>query len=286
MNMLKNFAVFSALLAFSSAALSAHHGGDHSDSDRLAMVLDSQEEKMKSRYTYRHPAETLEFFGLKPGMKIAELLPGGGWYTKILAPYVGEKGAIYGVNYADSMWAMFGRFDENTVAERVASSSKFAGMVAGFRGAEGVMAEGTAIGRIPEKLEGSLDMVFIIRGLHNLNRFEEKAGTMTEALKAVNSLLKPGGIAAVVQHRAPESAADTWANGSMGYLKQSYVISIFENAGFELTGSSEVNANPNDKPSSTDFVWRLPPSFSGAGDKDAAKKIGESDRMTLSFVKK
>ncbi len=286
MKTFKNLVISSALLAFSSIALSAHHGGGHSASDDLAMILDSQDDKAKARYKYRHPKETLDFFGLKPGMKIAELLPGGGWYTKILAPYVGKKGAIYGVNYADSMWPMFGMFDEETVAKRVASSSKFSGMVAGFPGAEGVMADGTAIGRIPDKLNGSLDMVVIIRGLHNLNRFEEKAGTMTDALKAINSLLKTGGVAAVVQHRAPESAADAWANGSMGYLKQSYVVSIFEKAGFELAGTSEVNANPNDKPSAEEFVWRLPPTLAGSGDKAAATKIGESDRMTLRFVKK
>jgi len=282
----KGIALAAALLVSSTVAWSAHHGEAESGSTALTAVLAAQSDEAKGRYQYRHPQQTLDFFGLRPGMRVAEILPGGGWYTKILAPVVGEKGAIIGINYADDMWPMFGMFDEATVAERVASSSQFASMVAGYPGAEKVEAQGYAFGRVPESLNASLDMVLIIRGLHNLNRFEKKAGTMSTALKQINAVLKPGGIAAVVQHKAPESANDSWADGSKGYMKQSTVVALFEKAGFSLLGSSDVNTNPKDMPGAADYVWRLPPSLStAAANKAAMTAIGESTRMTLKFKK-
>jgi len=286
MSIRKGIVLAAALLMSSTAVWSAHHGEAPSGSTNLAAVLAAQSDEAKARYQYRHPQQTLDFFGVKPGMRVAEVLPGGGWYTRILAPVVGDKGAIIGINYADDMWPMFGMFDEATVAKRVASSSQFAGMVAGFTGAQNVEAQGYAFGRLPESLNASLDMVIVIRGLHNLNRFESKAGTMTAAMQEINAVLKPGGIAGVVQHRAPESAEDSWADGSRGYLKQSAVIALFEQSGFKLLGSSDVNANPKDMPGAGDIVWRLPPTLGTAPDKKAAMiAIGESNRMTLKFQK-
>lgn len=277
-------AVITVATVFVSGFAFSNH---HEEGSALIKVLDSQSDDAKARYKYRHPKETLDFFGLKPGMKIAEILPGGGWYTKILAPYVGKKGAIVGINYADKMWPMFGLYDDEAVAKNIASSKEFSGLVAGFAGAEGVSAQGHAFGRVPAELNGTLDMVVIIRGLHNLNRFEKKAGTMSAALKEINAVLKPGGIAAVVQHRAPEDAQDSWADGSKGYLKQTAVITFFEKAGFILEGTSDINANPKDKPTAADYVWRLPPTLATAPDNKAAMTaIGESNRMTLKFRKK
>ena len=113
---------------------------------------------------------------------------------------------------------------------------------------------------------------------------------MTKALSKTHDLLKPGGIVGVVQHRAPETADDEWANGSAGYMKQSNVIAAFDAAGFDLVKKSGVNANPKDKPTSEDVVWRLPPSLSGVGDNETLKAermaIGESSRMTLLFKKR
>ena len=282
----KSMVLAAALLMSSAAVWSAHHAEAVSGSAKLAAVLAAQSDEAKARYQFRHPQQTLDFFGLKEGMRVAEILPGGGWYTKILAPVVGETGAIIGINYADAMWPMFGMFDEATVAKRVAASAQFGGMVAGFAGAEQVEAQGYALGRLPESLDASLDMVVIIRGLHNLNRFESKAGTMSAAMKQISTVLKPGGIVGVVQHRAPESAEDSWADGSKGYLKQSAVIALFEKGGFTMMASSDINANPKDIPGAADIVWRLPPTLATApANKEAMAAIGESDRMALKFQK-
>ena len=252
----------------------------------LSAVIASRSKDLRVRDSSRHPKETLEFFGLQPGMKVAEVLPGGGWYTQIIAGYLGSKGAIYGINYADDMWEKFGFFSDEVITRRIASSDGFEAMVNGFSGSEDVTAKGYAFKRIDPSLAGSLDAVFFIRALHNLNRFESSSNTLSDALQEVYGLLKPGGIVGVVQHRAPEELADDWASGKNGYLKPSYVIKKFEENGFKLVDQSEVNANPKDQPSEADYVWRLPPSLRTADENKAAMSaIGESDRMTLKFVK-
>ncbi|MGB1139665.1 MAG: methyltransferase, partial [Halioglobus sp.] len=106
---------------------------------------------------------------------------------------------------------------------------------------------------------------------------------------SVHAMLADDGLVGVVQHRAPESATDEWADGSSGYLKQSAVIQMFNDAGFELVAESDINANPKDQPGADDIVWRLPPSLRGSKDNPeraaAMQAIGESDRMTLLFRK-
>ena len=138
-------------------------------------------------------------------------------------------------------------------------------------------------------MNGTIDAVLFIRAVHNLNRFEAQAGTRTAALKETYRLLKPGGIVGVVQHRASESAPDDWATGQNGYLKSTALIAMFETAGFRFEASSEMNANPKDQPTTSDVVWRLPPSLRGTKDDpeklSAVNAIGESDRVTLRFVK-
>ena len=252
----------------------------------LSAVLDARSDELKARDGARHPKETLEIFGVKPGMTLLEVLPGGGWYTKILAPLAGPEGAIYGINYADGMWAMFGMFSDESIAARIASTAAFAGKVATYPGAADVPARGFTFGSVPAELAGTVDVVVMVRALHNLNRFEAKAGTRSQALNDLYRLVKPGGVVGVVQHRAPADADDSWADGSRGYMKEAAVIAMFEQAGFELAAKSEVNANTKDKPGADDIVWRLPPSLSVPADrKDAMLAIGESDRMTLKFVK-
>ncbi|MCL1039307.1 methyltransferase [Shewanella corallii] len=270
------------LLALGSTSVVA------SPAPTLEQVVESRSDKAKARDEYRHPVETLEFFQVKPGMVVAEALPGGGWYTEILADYLGEDGTLYGVNYADDMWARFGFFSPERIKERVASTSKFPELVAGFS-KDGPEAEGFTFASVPASAEGTADRVLFIRALHNLNRFEKEAGTMTQAIEAASKLLKKGGMVGVVQHRAPESASDESVQGNRGYMKQSDIIKLFTNAGFKLVAKSEINANAKDKPSETDIVWRLPPSFNGSRDnpeqKQAMQAIGESDRMTLLFRK-
>lgn len=252
-----------------------------------AAVLD-RDEQDRARDKYRNPVQTLSFFHVEPGMKVAEALPGGGWYTKILADYLGEDGELHGINYNDDMWAMFGFFSEERIKENTANTAKFPELVKGFTD-NGIGTSGFTFATAPKTAMGTLDRVLFVRALHNLNRFEADAATRTQALKVAHDLLKPDGLVGVVQHRAPEDAEDEWADGSRGYLKQTSLIAAFKSAGFELVMTSEVNANPKDMPKSEDIVWRLPPGYNGVGDdadkRAAMQAIGESDRMTLLFKK-
>lgn len=272
------------LSGFTFTSLAIAHDGNQA----LQGVVLDRDAQDRARDKYRNPVQTLSFFHLEPGMKVAEALPGGGWYSKILADYLGEEGALHGINYNDDMWAMFGFFSEERIKENAANTAKFPGMIEGFTD-NGIATSGFTFATAPEAAKGTLDRVLFIRALHNLNRFETDAGTRSEALKVAHELLKPNGLVGVVQHRAPEDADDEWADGSRGYLKQTRMIEAFKEAGFELVMTSEVNANLKDKPEVDDIVWRLPPSFNGVGDdsekRAAMQAIGESDRMTLLFKK-
>jgi predicted methyltransferase len=183
---------------------------------------------------------------------------------------------------------MFSFATEEWIEKRLASTARFPSLVAGFTD-NGIKARGFTFNTVPQEASGAVDRVLMIRALHNLSRFEEQAGTLSQALAAVRSLLKEDGLVGVVQHRLPESASDETADGSRGYLKQSAVIAMFNKAGFELVSSSEINANALDKPGPQDSVWRLPPSLRGHDDnpeqKAAMQAIGETDRMTLLFRK-
>lgn len=254
----------------------------------LVQAVEARSAQDRARDTARHPVETLSFFQVEPGMTVAEALPGGGWYTKILAPYLGGDATLYGVNYAERMWPMFSFATEEWIEKRVAATSGFSSMVAGFTD-NGIKASGFTFNTAPPEASASVDRVLMIRALHNLSRFEAEGGTLTQALVAVRGMLKDDGLVGVVQHRLPESASDEAADGSRGYIKQSAVIAMFDNAGFELVSSSEINANAKDKPGPEDTVWRLPPSLRVADDNAEQKAknqaIGESDRMTLLFRK-
>ena len=248
---------------------------------RLAVVLAAQSEEHKARHAARNPQQTLEFFGLRPGMVVAEALPGGGWYTRVLADFVGPNGAIYGVNYPDEIWRAFG-MPADRIAQRVAATDAFAGQVAEY---SDTPTRGFTFATVPAELEGTADAVLLIRALHNLHRFRD-AGLLDTALKGTYAMLKPGGVVGVVQHRAPASADDDWASGRAGYLKTERVKQLLTDAGFVFEAESEINANPKDRPTGQDVVWRLPPSYAGGPATQASvDAIGESDRMTLRFRK-
>ncbi|MEO1552667.1 MAG: methyltransferase [Pseudomonadota bacterium] len=256
---------------------------------KLAAILAAQPEEAQARYGARNPAETLAFFGIEPGMVVAEALPGGGWYSKILLPYLGEDGALVGAQYPDELWGRFGFGDEWT-ARQTESSANWPTQAAewGIEGAAKI--ESYQLTMMPEEADGKLDAVLFIRALHNLNRFSnDETPYMGDTLTEAYRVLKPGGIVGVVQHSAPDSNSDEWANGSNGYLKEIAVITAFEAAGFEFAGSSDINANPNDVPTEEEFVWRLPPSLSGTEEgtpeRAAYEAVGESNRMTLKFRK-
>ena len=257
------------------------------ETDTLNAVLASRSDEDKVRDDARQPLETLTFFQIKPGMTIAEALPGGGWYTRILANYLGQDGTLYGVNYPDSLWPMLSYASPEWIAERIAATQNFTAKVATFTDND-ITAQGFTFDTVPREVEGTVDRVLLIRALHNLNRFQQKAGTRSQALAATHAMLKKDGLVGVVQHRAPATASKEWADGNKGYLNEVAVIAMFAEAGFALVAQSEINANPMDQPSGEDNVWQLPPSLRGNNDdeqRDAMVAIGESDRMTLLFRK-
>lgn len=276
------------LLAASLVLTGFIHTSYAADDDTLATVIASRSDEDKARDGARHPVETLEFFQVQPGMTVAEGLPGGGWYTRILANYLGSDGTLYGVNYADRLWPMLSFATPEWIAKRIAATGNFPTEVKSFTD-NGISAQGFTFETVPPEVVGTVDRVLLIRALHNLNRFEEQAGTRTRALAAAHAMLKEDGLVGVVQHRAPESASGDWADGNRGYLNEAAVIVMFEQAGFELVAQSEINANPQDQPSGEDIVWRLPPSLRDSKDDpeklEAMLAIGESDRMTLLFRK-
>lgn len=259
-----------------------------SASEKLDAVLAAQGDDEKARYQYRHPKETLEFFGIEPGMTVVEVLPGEGWYTKVLLPYLGSEGEVVGADYDIDMWPLFGEYAPN-IEEQKNWTTTWTAQAQGWCEDDCAKVSAFVYGALPEEMKGTADAVVFFRALHHFNRFETEGGYFTAALKDTLDVLKPGGIVGVEQHRAPAGNSDTWAEGDNGYLKQDQVIAAFEKAGFEYVGASEVNANPNDKPTESDFVWRLPPTLATSRDnaelKAQMEAIGESDRMTLKFKK-
>ena len=282
---MKTIRLFLLTLAVSMISTGTSFAGQSLDD-----VLAAQDEAAQARFQYRNPKETLEFFGIKPGMTVVEALPGGGWYSKILLPYLGSDGALIGVDYSIDMWPLFGGFaTEEFIEKRKSWTETWAADAAAWTDENGASVSAATFSTMPADAAGSADAVLFIRALHNLSRFESDGEYMTKAIKAAHDVLKPGGIVGVVQHHGREDRPDDWANGSNGYLKKSAVIAAMEAGGFEYVGESEVNANPKDEAGEGDFVWRLPPSLSGAGEDEELKAkmtaIGESNRMTLKFKK-
>jgi len=256
---------------------------------KLAAILEAQPDDVKARYGARNPAETLAFFGIEPGMKVAEALPGGGWYSKILLPYLGEEGALVGAHYPDELWPLFG-FGDEWAATRVEGTANWPNQAAEWGIEGGAKIKSFQLTKMPEEASGKLDAVLFIRALHNLNRFSgDDTDFMGDTLTETYRVLKPGGIVGVVQHSAPDGNSDEWANGSNGYLKKAALVAAFEGAGFELVDSSDLNANPADVPTEEEFVWRLPPVLvgteEGTPERAAYEAVGESNRMTLKFRK-
>jgi predicted methyltransferase len=271
------------------AAVTASASEPPADSSaRLSEVLAAQPEDVQGRYAHRNPAETLAFFGIEPGMTVVEALPGGGWYTKILLPYLGSDGRLIGVNYPPAIFQLFGMTEEQIAAQQTWVED-WTSTAEGWRGEEDAEVSAFVFGAMPAELQGSADAALVIRALHNLARFEGDGGFLTTALADLYNSLKPGGIVGVVQHEARPEMPDEWAAGQNGYLKRSFVVDAFSSAGFELVGESEINANPLDQPTAEDAVWRLPPSLGTSRDDEKLRTemqaIGESHRMTLKFRK-
>ncbi len=245
-----------------------------------AVINHERRDGNRGRDEWRNPLETLAFFGIEPDMTIAEVLPGnGGWYSQILTPLTAEQGRLIGVTYPDSLFRqMFSTWNEDS-AEGIGADLSQMGRYLSVEGVDSAQPiVGYAIDDIPDQENGRADAFLFFRAMHHLFRFDEPI--IDTALSETYDMLASGGVAGVVQHRAPEDADPGFANGNNGYLKQSDVVAAFERAGFVLEEASEINANPNDPADS--FVWRLPPTTTDNPDTLA---IGESDRMTLRFRK-
>ena len=264
-----------------SAGLSVSEPVSRVDLDALSAVVAARSDEEKARDQYRHPAETMEFFGIAPDMTVVEALPGQGWYSRVIIPYVNANGGYGAVNYQAEM---FKAILPNASEERLAQFQTFPETFPAIAAEWGATGDVTAwsFGEAPEGYQA--DAVLFIRALHNLNR--SGGAYIDDAIGDAFTALKPGGIVGVVQHRAPETATGAAASGANGYLRQTDVIATFEAAGFVFEEASEINANPADQPGAEDIVWRLPPTLGGGDEnKDARIAIGERDRMTLRFRK-
>ena len=258
---------------------------------RLDTVLAAQPETARVRYPDRHPAETLAFIGVEPGMTVMEALPGRGWYSKILIPYLGRKGELIGAAYPNEMMAKFDYYNAAQLEKRKTWAADWPEKARDWGRGRRKSAKLAAFmfGAMPDSMRGRADVALFIRAMHGAHRFENEGGYFTMALRDAHAALKPGGVLAVVQHEAAEDMPDDWARGANGYLKKSAVMEKITAAGFEFVAESAINENPADRPTTEDTVWRLPPTYrTSQDDPDARAKyaaIGESNRMTLKFRK-
>jgi predicted methyltransferase len=242
--------------------------------EALTAILagDQRTPEERARDVYRHPKETLLFFGIRPEMRVLEIWPEPGYYTAIIAPLLREKGVYYaGVVPADPASSYRTKRLQEYRDRLAARPDVYSRVVVVSFPADG----GDVI------QPGSLDMVVTFRNIHNwMSR-----GEATQTFAAMYRVLKPGGVLGVVEHRGnPAVAQDPQAKS--GYVNEEHAVKLIESQGFRLVAKSEVNANPRDTKDYEQGVWTLPPTYR-LGDKDHDKyaAIGESDRFTLRFVK-
>jgi predicted methyltransferase len=232
-------------------------------------------EANKVRDQYRHPVETLAFFGVTPQSTVVEISPGGGWYTEILAPLLAKEGKYYAAHFPASSTSEYATRNLKAFKDKLASDPIYSKVVV------------TEFSPLPNQQvapANSADVVLTFRNLHNWYMQKGEQG-MVDAFASFYAALKPGGVLGVVEHRLPEDkkTAD-WLKS--GYFPQSLAVELAQKAGFVLEESSEINANPKDTADHPGGVWTLPPTLSQKEqDKDKYLAIGESDRMTLKFRK-
>jgi predicted methyltransferase len=249
----------------------AHHA------EMMQEILNSswRADANKARDMYRHPAETLAFFGVTPHSKVIEIWPGGGWYAEILVPYATKHGSYTGaVNDPATI-------EKESTKAYYTKANK--GLTDKFAANPEVFGKATVLLFDPAKpvlgKPGSADVVLTFRNVHNWRMAKQQDGMFA----AFFAVLKKGGTLGVVEHRANKDVAE---DDKSGYVSESQVIALATKAGFKLAAKSEINANAKDAKDYADGVWTLPPSYRlGEVDKAKYTAIGESDRMTLKFVK-
>lgn len=265
--MFRRAAVLAAALTLAAPA-TAQLSAPHRAALDQAVKAGTRTPANVARDKYRNPAATLTFFGVKPTDTVVEIFPGRGWYSEILVPYLTRGGGTY---YGAAPVRGLEGFRTFVGANpQLYGSAKTAVFPVRSTGEQGVPAS-------------SADVVLTFRNVHNWAMGDEPYAEL--AFKQMFDMLKPGGTLGIVDHRLPERA-DSAREKTSGYLKTSTVRRLAEQAGFRFAGASEVNANPRDTADYAEGVWTLPPTLR-LGDKDRARylAIGESDRMTLKFVK-
>lgn len=227
----------------------------------------------RARDGARHPVETLKFFGLEEGMTVLEVAPGGGWYTEILAPLLKNKGQLYAAHHALNAPHAYYRNSLGKYLQKMAADPE--------------IYESVVITQLQPPMEseaapaGSADLAVAFRNIHSWMRGDAAA----ETLSAIYAALKPGGVFGLVQHRGRPGISLEEMKKS-GYVTEEQVLKLVTAAGFELADKSEINANPKDTANHPEGVWTLPPALRlGEQDRARYEAIGESDRMTLKFIK-
>lgn len=251
-------------------------------------------EKDKPRDVWRHPRLTLKFFEVEPGMTVVDYMPSGGWWTRILVPYLGPQGRYIGLNPAAAGLP-------ERVGPRLANLGQvFPGQAAQWTDTPVDRIEAYNTDTFPSELVGTVDRVMIMREMHNMMAW----GVADAELQAIHRMLKPNGLVGIEDHRARTSASDAEVTGTKGYIREGDVVALMERNGFMLVGASGHNNNPKDTADWEKGVWTLPPNYAAVekiDEKEAAKKknrkkveaiaaekakydaIGESDRFTLLF---
>ncbi len=264
--------------ALTAAALLAASCSTTSTRETTALALDNilagsqRPAENSARDRYRHPKDTLLFFGIRPEMTVLEVWPEPGWYTEIIAPLVRERGKYYAAVIAPDPQSKYVTARLSDYQQKLASKPDVYGAVAVVT----FPSDGGDV--VPP---ASLDMAVTFRNIHNWMA-EDSA---SQAFATLYKALKPGGVLGVVEHRGnPATAQDPKAKS--GYVNEDYAIRLIEGQGFRLVGESQVNANPKDTKDYEQGVWTLPPTYRlGEQDRRKYADIGESDRFTLKFVK-
>ncbi|MEH6346317.1 MAG: methyltransferase [Bermanella sp.] len=240
----------------------------------LVMAEDHRSEESQLRDQYRHPQKTLDFFEIKANHSVVEIWPGGGWYSEILAPRLKNNGQLYAAHFPNDSKVAFFRKSRIAFEQKITNNPDSYGSV--------TVTDFEPPSQLNIAPVNSVDRVLTFRNVHNWMRNDSEQVAFNAFFRA----LKPGGMLGVVEHRAPDSF-NLQQMVDSGYVGSWYVMKLAKKAGFILVGQSEINANKKDNKTHINGVWTLPPTLRVKGDENIqrAKGIGESDRMTLKFLK-
>lgn len=263
-----------ALLGLNPLMLNAdNQGGVAQLTLEQLIVGDHRSDINIARNEFRHPVETLEFFGIEPDMTVIEILPAGGWYTEIIAPFVRNHGKFYAAHFSPNASLSYMPPNLRFFEAKITAAPELYGKI--------TIRHLNPPHEVAIAPPASADLAMTFRNVHNWIM----AGQEHDYFEAFYAALKPGGVLGVVEHRAkPDASMEVME--TTGYVTEAYVKEIATAAGFEFVGSSEINANPKDQTVYPQGVWTLPPTYRmGDENRDEWEGIGESDRMTLIFVK-